>query len=355
MRLLTLMFSYLLIYVKTLRPGGIKAIVAENKLLRQQLIIANRGRKRSPHLTLFDRLCLALMVGIISPERLLKAAILIKPATLLKIHKTLIKRKHHLLFSSKNKKKPGPPTPRQEIITAVVQMKKMDPRFGCRRIAMQVSLTFGIDINKDAVYRILSKYYKPHLGGDGPSWLTFIGHAKDSLWSLDFFRVESITLKSHWVMAVMDQFTRSVIGFAVHAGDLNGPSVCLMFNRIISRKPLPKYLSTDNDPLFQFRQWCANLRIMDINEIKTVPYLPVSHPFVERLIKSIRNELTDQIFFYHVSDLEHKLEQYQCYFNEHRTHMGLKGNIPIHLQNNTTQKVVNICQYQWQFNLPIAA
>ena len=100
---------------------------------------------------------------------------------------------------------------------------------------------------------------------------------------------------------------------------------------------------------------------MDINEIKTVPYLPVSHPFVERLIKSIRNELTEQIFFYHASDLEHKLEQYQCYFNAHRTHMGLKSNIPIHLRNDTTQKVVNIHQYQWRvhcrglFNLPIAA
>ena len=54
--------------------------------------------------------------------------------------------------------------------------------------------------------------------GTGPSWLTFIGHTKDSLWSVDLFRCEAITLKLHWVLVVMDQSTRRIIGFAVHAG-----------------------------------------------------------------------------------------------------------------------------------------
>jgi len=361
MQLLIFISSYFLVYLRVLRPGGIKAIIAENKLLRQQLIIANRGHKRSPHLTFFDRLCLAFLVGLLSPKRLLKSAIIIKPSTLFKIHSALVKRKYRLLFSNKSNKKPGRPAPPQEVITAVMQMKTRNPRFGCRRIAMQVSLTFGLDLNKDVVYRILAKYYKPQSGGDGASWLTFIGHAKDSLWSLDFFRVESIALKSHWIMVVMDQFTRKIIGFAVHNGDLDGVSVCTMFNKIISGKHFPKYLSGDNDPLFQFHRWRANLRILDIDEIKTVPYVPISHPFVERLIKSIRNELTDRILFYRSSDLQYKLEQYQNYFNENRTHMGLKGNIPIHAQNNTTKKVINIRQYHWKqhcrglFNLPMAA
>jgi hypothetical protein len=50
--------------------------------------------------------------------------------------------------------------------------------------------------------------------------LTFIGHTKDSLWSVDLFRCESIALKMHWVLVVMDQSTRRIIGFAVHAGKL---------------------------------------------------------------------------------------------------------------------------------------
>ena len=53
---------------------------------------------------------------------------------------------------------------------------------------------------------------------------------KDNLWSVDLFRCESITLKSHWVLLVMDQFTRRIIGFAVYAGDVNGLILCRMFN-----------------------------------------------------------------------------------------------------------------------------
>ena len=75
-------------------------------------------------------------------------------------------------------------------------------------------------------------------------------------------------------MVVMDQFTRRIIDFAVHPGDLNGIAVCRMFNKVISKKSLPKYLSSDNDPLFKYHRWKANLRILEIDEIKTVPYTP---------------------------------------------------------------------------------
>jgi hypothetical protein len=64
-----------------------------------------------------------------------------------------------------------------------------------------------------------------------------------------------------------------------------------MFNKIISSRTLPKRLSSDNDPLFTFQKWQANLRILEIEEIKSIPYTPISHPFVERLIRTIREEL----------------------------------------------------------------
>jgi len=219
----------------------------------------------------------------------------------------------------------------------------------------------AITINKDVVWRILSKNYKPTSDDDGPSWLTFIGHIKDSLWSVDFFRCESISLKSHWVMVVMDQFTRRIIGFAVHPGDLNGVAICVMFNKIISEKKSPKYLSSDNDPLFKFHRWRANLRIMDIKEIKSIPYMPTSHPFVERLIRSCRNEVLDHSLFLTTSDLQCKLNQFQHYFNEHRTHMGLDDSIPNLISENKKTNVIDIQKYRWKkhcrglFNLPIAA
>jgi len=99
-------------------------------------------------------------------------------------------------------------------------MKRRNPHFGCLRIAMQIKNNFNIDINKDVVRRVLTKYYKPDIH---PSWSSFIGHAKDSLWSFDLFRCESILLKTHWVMVAMDQFSRRIIGFAVQAGQSANP------------------------------------------------------------------------------------------------------------------------------------
>ena len=82
--------------------------------------------------------------------------------------------------------------------------------------------TFGIEINKDVVRRVLATHYRPDRGVGGPSWLTLPGHAKDSLWSLDLFRVESVLLKSPWILVVMDQFTRRIIGFGVQASAVDG-------------------------------------------------------------------------------------------------------------------------------------
>ncbi len=120
-------------------------------------------------------------------------------------------------------------------------------------------LVFDLEIDKDVLRRVLAKYYRPDSGAYGPSWLTVLGHAKDSLWSIDLFRCESLIFKSHWVLVVMDQCTRRIIGFGVHAGAVDGPSLCRMLNRAIRGAGSPKYVSSDNDPLFRFHQWKARI------------------------------------------------------------------------------------------------
>ena len=80
-----------------------------------------------------------------------------------------------------------------------------------------------------------------------------------------------------------------------------------MFNHATCGQFLPTYLSADHDPLYRFHQWQANLRILDIREIKTVPYVPRSHPFIERLIGTVRRECLDRLVFWTGADLELKL------------------------------------------------
>ena len=64
-------------------------------------------------------------------------------------------------------------------------------------------------------------------------------------------------LRTYWVLVVMDQFTRRIIGFGVHRGIVDGVALCRMFQRAIRGHSLPKYLSSDQDPLYRFHQWKA--------------------------------------------------------------------------------------------------
>ncbi len=158
---------------------------------------------------------------------------------------------------------------------------------------------------------------------------------KDSLWSTDLFRCESVALRTYWVLVVMDQYTRRIIGFGIHAGIVDGLALCRMFNQAIRRQPIPKYLSSDNDPLYRFHQWQANLRVLGVTEIKTVPYVPLSHPFVERLIGRIRREYLDRTLFWTAVDLEAKLLEFKNYYNRHRAHARLSGRHRITIPNAT--------------------
>ena len=122
---------------------------------------------------------------------------------------------------------------------------------------------------------------------------------------------------------------------------------------------LPKYLSSDHDPLYRFHQWQANLRVLDVTEIKTVPYVPLSHPFIERLIVTIRRELLDRTLFWTRADLETKLIDFQHYYNAHRTHAGLEGHVPE--SPAVGSPPMDLASYRWQkhsrglYQTPVAA
>jgi hypothetical protein len=132
-----------------------------------------------------------------------------------------------------------------------------------------------------------------------------------------------------------------------------------MFNRATRPDP-PIYVSSDNDPLYRFHQWQRNLRILDVEEIKTVPYAPISHPFVERLIGTIRRECLDRTLFWTTADLEMKLFDFQRYYNGHRTRVGLAGRTPDPSSAQATHARMSVA-HRWPvhrrglYQTPIAA
>src|SRR5258708_10478740 len=193
---LVLMAHLIVTIIKVMAPGAARAVVAESLLLKHQLLILNRSRKKAPKLRALDRILLGMGALLISPQRILKVAVAIRPSTLLRFHRALVRRKYQWLFSGKPRRRPGPKGPSQELIAAILEIKRLNPSFGCPRIAQQISHAFGLEINTDVVRRILARHPLPKSGGQGPSWLSPIAEARASLCSLDLFPCHSILLNT---------------------------------------------------------------------------------------------------------------------------------------------------------------
>jgi hypothetical protein len=157
--------------VKLARPGGVRSVVAQSLALRHQLLVLQRRRRRAPRLTPWDRLFFGLSLWL-SPCRRTKVSIVLRPLTFVRFHEALVRCKYRLLYTCKSRAKPGPKGPSAELIAAVVEMKRRNPKFGCLKIAQQISHAFGIEVNKDVVRRILQQHCAGLPHGNGPSWLT---------------------------------------------------------------------------------------------------------------------------------------------------------------------------------------
>jgi hypothetical protein len=101
--------------------------------------------------------------------------------------------------------------------------------------------------------------------------------------------------------------------------------------------------------------------MLEIDEIKTVPQVPLSHPFVERVIGTLRREFLDHVRFWHARDLEGKLAEFQGYYNAARLHASLKGHTPLTFVGGHRVAPADLSHVRWVsrchdlVQLPVAA
>src|SRR5215813_11978121 len=120
MRDIFVLFLYVIITLMRLaRPGGVRSVVAESVLVKHQLLILTRSRKRAPNLHAFDRIIAGLCDALIRQARVARSAIILKPSTLLQFHRALVQRKYRLLFLPKRRGRSGPKGPPKELIEAI--------------------------------------------------------------------------------------------------------------------------------------------------------------------------------------------------------------------------------------------
>jgi hypothetical protein len=106
--LFILVIHFMTTVVKLVRPGGVRAVVAESVLAKHQLLILNRSRRRAPNLRVLDRQIAGFCSLWIQPRRFARVATAFRPSTFLGFHRAMVQRKYRLLFSPKQKGKPGP-------------------------------------------------------------------------------------------------------------------------------------------------------------------------------------------------------------------------------------------------------
>ena len=116
-------------------PGGLRSVVAESVLVKQQLLILNRSRHRAPNLCASDRILAGVCALFMRPARVIRSAIVLRPSTILEFHRALRTRKYRWLCSPK-RRRTGPQGPSKALVEAIVDMKRRNPRWGCPRIAL---------------------------------------------------------------------------------------------------------------------------------------------------------------------------------------------------------------------------
>lgn len=118
-----------------------------------------------------------------------------------------------------------------------------------------------------------------------------------------------------------------------------------MFNQANAGNAPPARISTDHYPLFRSHRWLANLQILELEQIKSAPYTPMSPPFIERLIGTIWREYLHHAPFWNSIDLHRKLENFRACYNGVRVHRSLSGITPKNRVENLSSLKANLAPY----------
>ena len=265
-------------------PGGLRSVVAESLLVKQQLLMLNRSRHRAPNLCASDRILAGVCALFMRPARVFRSAIVLRPSTILNFHRTLRQRKYRLLFSPK-RRRTGPKGPPKDLVDAIVDMKRRNPRWGWPRIA-----------TTDRA-RLCGRQRQ---GRGAPSARYARSTGTPLGWSVlaDVPGACEGSPVEHRPVPVRVGDPAKPLGAGsdgpIHAADRRLWHPC--WNRgwpgpVPYVQPCDSRALASDAPQLRPRpavsvspMACANLRVLQVTEVKSVPYVPLSHPFVERLI-----------------------------------------------------------------------
>ena len=291
-------------------------LIAENALLRQQLIILKRQVKR-PACTKRDRILLVLLARGVRAWK--QTILIIQPETLLRWHRELFR----LYWKRRSKASSYKPRVAAETIALIREMAKENRLWGAERIRGEV-LKLGIRVCKRTIQKYMRHVRSPHPRGQ--KWATFLHNHAAQIWACDFLQVTDLFFRPLFAFFIIELKSRKVI----HVGVTRSPTDSWVVQQLREATPYgqaPKYLIRDHDN--KFGPCFARVATTSAIEIlKTPVRAPRANAICERFLRSVRQECLDHLLIFHEKQLQRVLNQYIAYFNLARPHQGIRQHIP---------------------------
>ncbi len=180
---------------------------AEILMLRHQLAVALRERPRAhSRLTWPDRAWLALLAGTLPADRLAAMRLIVTPATILRWHRDIVRRR----WARLSRRRPGRPPTRRSVRSVVLRLARENESWGYRRIHGEL-VALGIAVAPSTVWQILKDAgIGPAPRRDGPGWAEFLRSQAQGILALDFFTTDLLNGTKVYVLAVIEHGNRRV-------------------------------------------------------------------------------------------------------------------------------------------------
>ena len=251
-------------------------------VLRHEVAVLRRTNPR-PRLNWADR---AVFVALIRRlPRALRCHRLVTPSTILRWHHRFVRKR----WTYPNR--PGRPPISDLIAALVVRMATENPNWGYRRVQGEL-LKLGHRVGASTIRRILKRARLPPapLRRGNTSWRQFLRVQASTTLSVDFFHVDTVTLRRIYVLFVLEAESRYVHILGITANP-DGPWTT---------------------------QQARNLLL----DLKIPPRSPRANAYAERFVLTVRTELTDRMLIFGERHLRHVLDQYARHDNGQRPHRG---------------------------------
>ena len=285
-------------------------LVVENLLLRHQIQIALRSRRRPPFKKM-DRGFWLLVRRLYPAWR--QHLVLVRPETVLRWHR----HGWRLYWRWSSGTHLGRPRLSSEIRELIATMASQNPLWGTERIRGEL-LKLGIPVSARSIRR-----YRRHRHSRPPSqsWRTFLTNHAEGIWAADLFVVQTLTFQTLYVLFFISHGRRQLVHFEV----TSHPNAAWVWRQLIEATPWnckPRFLIHDND-----RVWGADFGRrtsgLGLQSVRTPIQAPRANAIAERWVRTIRRECLDHVIPISERHLRSVLMEFVDYYNRDRTHRSL--------------------------------